>query len=386
MAFRFDASTLPIWIIVGWVTTFLVGVDLFVVSTFLPLIGKEVGRSPQSLTVLVSAFGLAYAVACPIQGRIAERFSPKAVLIFGLSALAFANVCTALAPDLVQLIISRVMAGIAAASISPMIYNLTANSAAPGRLASSLAIVNSGLILSLILGAPVGLLLGSITEWRYVFLGLAAMLAVMLPINQMSWPQPVACESKRAVAVKERLVDAWPFLACMVAWAASVYMTYTLLGVALETRLHLDVWAVSLELSTFGLGAMIGVLSGGRLADRLGARRVIYISFVAMVAMFCVSAVVFDLEAPTLFALGLFFIGWSAYGFFPAIQATAASVFVARRSTVLGFMSSSLYIGITLGSFFGGMIFNMSGMTLVLIASAIVASFGMAIVVALPKR
>ncbi|MFT4177957.1 MAG: MFS transporter [Thermomonas sp.] len=373
-----DTPTLPIWIVVGWATIFLVGTDLFVVSPFLPLIGKEIDRSPQSLTVLVSVFSVVYAVASPIQGWVAERLGPKAVLIFGVSALAIANAYTGIAPDFPNLVVSRTMAGFAAASISPMVYTLTANNAEPARRASRLAIVNSGLVISLILGAPVGLMLGSLTEWRWVFLGLAVLLIVMIPINVMTWAQ-VPAKASRSGTIKsaERLADSWPFLAGMIAWAASVYMTYTLLGTALETRLQLGVWTTSLILSAFGLGATVGVLSGGKLADRIGAPYVVRLSFVAIAIMFCMSAAAFHFGVVTPFTITLFLIALFAYGFFPAIQAMAANAFAARRATVLGLLSSSLYVGITLGSFVGGVIFDTFGMACVLIASAITAVVGL---------
>ncbi len=381
-----ETPAFPRWIIVGWATIFLVGTDLFIVSPFLPLMGREMGRSPQSLTVLVSVFSLVYALACPIQGRVAERFGPRAVLIFGVAALACSNAYTALAPDFEHLIASRVVAGFAAASISPMIYALTANSAEPARRASRLAFVNSGLIVSLILGAPVGLLFGNMTQWRWVFLSLAVVLAVMVPINVATWARPTTGSSpQNASQNNERLSDAWPLVAGMAAWAASVYMTYTLLGTVLATRLHLNTWAMSLVLSIFGLGATIGVFSGGKLADQIGAARVTRISFSAMAVMFCLSAFAFQFGSVMLFVLGIFFIGLSAYGFFPAIQATAATVFVARRSTVLGLMSSALYAGITLGSFVGGKIFDRQGMGEVLIASAIASGLGLVFVWTLPK-
>lgn len=387
MASHSQTHPFPFWMLVGWATIFLVGTDLFVVSPFLPLIGKEIGRSPQSLTVLVSVFSLVYAAVCPIQGWIAERLGSKAVLTFGVLALAVANAFTGLAPNFGHLVVSRVMAGFAAASISPMIYTLTANNAEPARRASRLAVINSGLIISLILGAPVGLLLGSLTEWRSVFLGLAALLAVMVPLNAMTWARPVAGSNTSCARQSgERLLDAWPFVAGMIAWAASVYMSYTLLGTALATRLHLDVWTASFVLSVFGIGATVSILSGGNLADRFGAPRVVRISFVAMALTFYLSAVVFNLRIVTLFGLGLFLVALSAYGFFPALQAMAASVFTVRRSTVLGLMSSALYVGITLGSFIGGAIFDKFGMPQVLIVSALSALVGLAVAVMLPAK
>lgn len=158
------------------------------------------------------------------------------MLLFGIAALAAANAYTALATSLAHLLASRVLAGFAAASISPMLYALAAEHAETERRASRMAQVNSGLVIALGLGAPFGLLVGDIGNWRLVFLGLASALTLMLPLNMRAWrtaggPPPRAAQG--AAAAPESLLQAWPHLLTMTAWASSVYAGYTLLATAL---------------------------------------------------------------------------------------------------------------------------------------------------------
>src|SRR5215467_11624273 len=197
------------WLLVGWITAFVVGTDLFIVAPFLPSIGRELGVGPAYLTILVSAFTLTYAVACPLLGCVAERVGLSNILCFGVLALGMANFYTTAAPDLFHLTLSRCLAGLAAASITPMLYALTAERATPGARAASLALVNSGVVLALAGGAPIGLMIGNFSGWRVVFGLLGGGLLVLLPIHLATWQlAPAAPVATSMGGRSERLRDA----------------------------------------------------------------------------------------------------------------------------------------------------------------------------------
>jgi predicted MFS family arabinose efflux permease len=374
------------WLLVGWLTAFVVGTDLFVVGPFLPSIGNEFGRDPASLTALVGAFSLAYAVTCPLQGRVAERIGLRKVLYFGVFALGAANLYTASAPDVFQLTLSRCLAGCAAASITPMLYALTAERSAPARRSTSLALVNSGLVLALAGGAPFGLLLGAWSGWRTVFVLLGAALFVLWPLHLMTWPRSRAAAGRAStVAPAERLRDATVFLGCMMLWAVAIYASYTLLGTALSGERDWQVHQVAAMLACFGAGATLGAVFGGRVADRVGPASFVRLSFVLTGAAFLMAALIYRQSGQWALGAMLFVISLVAYGFFPALQACAASVFTARRPTVLGLMSSSLYIGTAVGASLGAGLFWRGGFTLVLLVSALAAVAGWAISSRLPQ-
>lgn len=367
------------WLLVGWITAFLVGTDLFIIAPFLPSIGGELGKDPASLTILVGAFSLAYAVACPLQGRLAERVGLSSVLCFGVLALGAANLYTAFAPDLSHLTLSRCLAGIAAASITPMLYALTAERAVPAARSANLALVNSGLVLALAGGAPLGLVLGDLSGWRTVFCLLGGALLMLWPVHLAVWRQPHAAPVVAPAAPRpERLRDAAVFLGCMMLWAIAIYASYTLLATALHGELHWSLAPIAALLACFGAGATLGAVLGGRLADRIGPPNFVRLSFMLTGAAFAAASWIYaEHRAWTLGAV-LFLIAFVAYGFFPALQACAAAAFKARRPTVLGLMSSALYIGTAIGASAGAGLFSRGGLSLVLMASAAAAFAGCA--------
>jgi DHA1 family purine base/nucleoside efflux pump-like MFS transporter len=364
------------WLLVSWLTIFLVGTDLFVISPFLPLIGKELHTQPESLTILVTSFSLTYAIACPIQGRVAERWGLRRLLLVGVISLALANLFTAIAINLSQLILSRILAAVAAASISPTIYALTAERVEPAQRASHLAMVNSGLVISLALGAPLGLLIGDMTNWRTVFSGLAICLLVIAPMNKAVWLDETVSSSPKQTPTQENLWNAWPYLVCMLAWSCSIYAMYTLLGTALDRDFGASAQDTAIAMACFGTGATSGVILGGRLADQIGAKRLVQLSFLLMLISFFIFYFVYQQHSYMVLLANLFVVAFVAYGFFPAIQACAAQIFSIRRPTVLGLMSSALYVGISLGASIATQVFNAFGMDSVFLVSALAAFIG----------
>ncbi|TDR73333.1 MFS transporter [Paludibacterium purpuratum] len=365
------------WLLVGWVTIFLVGTDLFVVAPFLPGIGQDLHRQASSLTMLISIFSIVYAIACPIQARFAERFGVGNVLLFGILTLGLANLYTALAQDLPNLLLSRGLAGLAAASISPMIYALTANRTRPEERAGKLALINSGLVIALILGAPLGLVLGAHSGWRPVFALLALAFLLVWPVNKMTWQSEIGGGAAKGKSATEHLSSAWVFFLCMICWAASVYATYTLLSSAMSNEYHVSEGDLALVLTSYGVGAALGGILGGKLADRIGASSMVRLAFSLMIVTLLLLTAVYQTHQLGWLSLNLFLLALVAYGFFPALQACAAQIFVTRRPTVMGLLSSCLYIGITLGSSVGGKLFTAGGMALVQRYSIAMAVLGL---------
>src|SRR5207237_2739212 len=100
-------------------------------------------------------------ISAPVFGQLADRIGRRRVLVCCLSAFAAANLLTAVAANLPSLLGARLVAGSVAAGVSPSVYALVAGIAPSDRRATWLAVVVSGLLVWLSLGAPIGGLAGS---------------------------------------------------------------------------------------------------------------------------------------------------------------------------------------------------------------------------------
>src|SRR5580704_16146118 len=125
---------------IAWLTMFVVGSDLFVVSPLLPLISADYAMPPASASLSVTAFAVAYMLSAPAFGHLADRVGRSRVLTCCLCAFGAANLLTAIAGNFTWLLVTRIAAGAAAAGVSPSVYALVGSSAPPEQRATRLAI------------------------------------------------------------------------------------------------------------------------------------------------------------------------------------------------------------------------------------------------------
>lgn len=336
----------------AWCTMFAVGTDLFVVSPLLPLIARAFHLPPAAAGLSVTAFAVTYMVCAPVMGRIADRIGRRVMLGWCLTGFAAANLATAAAPSFAWLLAARVVAGAMTAGVSPSVYALVGESAPPARRASWMAIAVSGLLCSLSLGAPLGTLIGAAFGWAKVFDLLAGVSLLLVLANRRTWR---ADTPSAAGVVGTGRQDAPGVLAQRllptVVWATALYGMYTYLGAWL-TRLGFSAGDIAQVIACYGVGAIVGTLGGGRIADRIGTRAATAASLIGLFVAFMLLPLV--LHPGIAVGLGFGIASAAAQVFFPAQQAGLVGDFPSRRATVLAWNNSSLFFGIALGSLIGG--------------------------------
>ncbi|WP_426567561.1 MFS transporter [Streptomyces canus] len=345
----------------AWVTQFLVGTDLFVVAPLLPAVAASLDVSTASTGLLVTAFSLAYVVASPFAGWLSDRRDRATVLVWALVLFSVANAATALAPNFGLLLLARVVAGVAAAATGPTVYALVSSRARPEARAQVLAVVGSGLLTALWVGAPAGALLGRHVGWQAAFVILAAgTLALALP-HALAWRSGRGAASGMPNApVRDGRTGAGAVVSAVAVttlWAFSVYSLYTFLSVALHSDGRAT--AVAWLLVVYGVGAVGGGQVGGRFADRAGAVRVTRTALALTAVLEAAVALVFPVTWALACALGLFAL--AGYAFFPAQQRHLADLFPERVTAMLSWNNSALFVGLSLAGAVGGQIVHAVG-------------------------
>ena len=343
----------PARLAVAWVTMFLVGTELFVFSPLLPLLAADYHISTTLAGLSVTIFSLAYMFGAPILGQLGDRVGRRRVLLCSLVGFTTANWLTALAGNLPSLLVIRFLAGVAAAGISPSIYALVSNTAAPERRATWLAIVVSGLMVALALGASTGGFVAAWLGWHSLFAALGGLSLIFGWLNLVVWPPDCAAAASGEAARPYPIMKASLArrLLPMVIWSTGLYGVYTYLGAGLIT-VGFSAAQTAQAILLYGCGSIAGVLIGGCLADRLGVRFTAVVSFAGLCACLLVLREALDtgkLVAPALGASSAV-----AQLFFPAQQAGLANDFPRERSVVLAWNNSALFFGISLGSLLGG--------------------------------
>jgi predicted MFS family arabinose efflux permease len=359
---------------ISWATLFVIGTDLFVVSPILSLIADDLKVEPQSAGLTVMTFAFGYVAAAPIFGHLADRIGRRRVLTCCLTVFAAANFLTAAAHHLPSMMAARLLCGIAAAGVTPSIYVLTGISAPAGRRGTWIAIVLTGLLSSLPLGAPIGEMVSLMSGWPTVFVALAVCALVLVPMHHSLWPGVTqGAASPASPADGFTAVALITSLAPTVAWSTALYGMYTYLGVGLG-GLGFSPHAIAGIVGVYGAAAFAGALLGGRIADRLGADIAIRTSLTGLCVCFILLLIAIQHDVLVAAAFGM--TSLFAQIFFPAQQSLLLSTFPNRNSTALSWNNCALFLGIALGSVVGGQAVALGGFTAILPISALLTIAG----------
>ena len=355
-------------LLAAWLTLFIVGTDLFVISPLIPAIAADFQIDTQSTGFAVTAFSLGYVIAAPVFGRMADRFGRRRILVLCLVVFSAANFLTALTAGLSGLMAARLLCGISAAGITPSIYALVGAAAPEGRRATWISIVLTGLLSSLPLGAAFGTWISESHGWACVFAALAVTSHFMAPINLGLWPQDRRGNTQTASAGLSA-AQLIPRLLPTIAWATALYGVYIYLGAGLAS-IGFDPDEATRTVIIYGAAGFAGALLGGRIADRLGAQAAIRISLGGMGAgLLLLSAAIYT-GMGIAAALGI--VAVTAQVFFPAQQALLLKTFSTRAATALSWNNSALFTGISLGSLIGGQTITVGGFILIPLVSTLI--------------
>jgi predicted MFS family arabinose efflux permease len=350
MEFRGRAS-----LSVGWITLFLMGIDLFVVSPLLPFISEAYNVSSAMTGWMVTVFAVTYAFFSPFFGWLSDKNGRRALITFGLLLFVISNILTAFAPSFFWLISSRILAGLSVASITPLIYAIIGDTAPPNRTGTWLSIVVSGHLTALWVGAPFGTLLEHFLGWRSVFVVMAIIGAILAVVNFNTWKYVPKGDSTRNL-LEGNLPRILGSVSVTTIWAISMYALYVYLGAALYSENRFSSTEIALAITFYGIGAVIGSLISGQLTDRFGERKISKVTLIFLTLIFVCLGIFFTSGDWIYFFLFL----WALVGYagFTSYQARLAVEYSNERGIVMAWNNTALYIGITLGSMIGGFVIS----------------------------
>jgi predicted MFS family arabinose efflux permease len=356
----------------GWFTLYLMGTDVFVISPLLPVIAEHYRLSVAGAGWGMTVFAVSYAGLAPFFGHYGDRHGRRPLLVTGLLTFAAANAATAWAPRFEFFLFARFIGGGAAAMISPTVYAVTGDLAPAHRRGAWLAFVGSGIFTSLWSSAPLGSLLGYHYGWRWVFIILAIVSLILMVGNAVILKSIVHVPRKAVSGLAPLVRD----VSVTGLWATALYATYTYLGAGLKTVGHCNPSQIALGITIYGVGMVAGVLAGGALADRWGTRRTTFLACTSL----CAASLVLRSTMPHFptVLLALFSFSFTAALFFSSFQVYLADRHGQRRGAALAWNNSALYFGVTVGSFFGGLVLSrwgFLGIPLLSSASAALAAF-----------
>ncbi|WP_078433615.1 MFS transporter [Metabacillus halosaccharovorans] len=336
---------------VGWITLFLIGTDLFVVSPLLPFISEAYNVNPAMTGWMVTVFAITYAIAAPLFGWASDKNGRGIFITFGLLLLSFSNTLTAISPSFTWLIMSRILAGLSVAAITPLIYAIIGDIAPSKRRGTWLSIVVSGHLTALWAGAPIGTFLEHFLGWRSVFVVMAVVGIIMAVLNFKTWKYVPRSDLTRNL-VEGNLLRILGSVSVTTIWAISMYALYVYLGAALYSENRFSSSEIAIAVTFYGIGAVLGSLISGQFTDRFGVRKISKATFIFLTVILVCLGIFFS-SGDWIY---IFLFIWALVGYsgFTSYQARLAVEYPKERGIVMAWNNTALYIGITIGSMIGG--------------------------------
>ena len=154
---------------VASVASFMVALDLLVVTTSLDVVRRDLAVSTSDLQWTVTAYGVSFAALLMTGAALGDRFGRRRMLVAGLLVFAVGSIGAALSTGLGSLVVARVVQGIGGAIILPVGLTIVATAFPPARRGSAIGILEGVTGLAVIAGPLVGGAVAQWLPWQWIF-------------------------------------------------------------------------------------------------------------------------------------------------------------------------------------------------------------------------
>lgn len=339
------------------VTAFAIGVAEFIVVGVLPAIANDLGVPLARAGGLVGLYALGLAVGTPIVVLALARLPRKPLLLALVAVFLAGNLLSALSTTYEMLLAGRILTAVAHGSFFAIGATVAARLAPEGQASRAIAVMFAGLTLAMVIGVPLGSLVGNALGWRLPFFAVAG-LAALAWLATARWVPALPTLATGPAGTQ---------LAALASPAILAMMSITVLGFGASfpaftfvTPILTDITGFSTHtasglLVVFGVATLVGNLAGGRWAASLGwpvaLRRMVIGLLLVLVAL----AVAMPWQwamVPLLFVWGVL-----AFGMSPGFQAGMLETAQRWTPRAVDFASalniSAFNLGITLGETLG---------------------------------
>jgi predicted MFS family arabinose efflux permease len=340
--------------------TFAIGTDNFIVAGVLPLMANDLRVSLAVAGTQVAVFSIVYAVGTPILASLVSGMERKTILLVSMGVFISSNLVAACVPNFGLLLVARALAAAGAAVFGPVATATAAELTDPAHRGKAISIVTGGLTVSLVLGVPIGALIGDLAGWRAAFvfvalLGVASVIGSVFTLPQVKGvPQPGLREQ---ILLARRSDVAGALLQSFII-IGSTFIVFTYLGSVVAAIAPLGRNLAAAFLLAYGVAAVAGNFLGGRDADARGglgtARRAVAVLALALVSLSVIPWIGSGTGAVVAAGVAVTVWGVAGWSFTPAQFWRLGAMCPDQMPMVFGLNTSAIYLGSATGSLVGG--------------------------------
>ncbi|GEB35177.1 MULTISPECIES: MFS transporter [Brevibacillus] len=338
------------------IAAFVVGTVELIIGGILDIIAEDLQVSISTAGWLITMFSIIFALSAPILLTVTAKAERKSLYVWALVVFLLGNVISFLSPTYFVLMLGRIFSAASGSLIIVLSITIASSIVKEAYRARAIGVIFMGVSGSLVLGVPLGLVIGNSFGWRAPFLlisvlTLAAIVGIYAFLPKIPARPTIPLKEQLATLKRPKIISAQLTSVLMLTGHLTLYAYFTPF---LKTALQLSSGWVSIVYFIFGISAVFGGGIGGWAADKLGSTKSILVIIASFaIVMFLIPAVTFSLY---LFLVVM--IAWSmlSWAITPAQQnyliETAPESYEIQQSL----NTSALHIGIALGSAVGGFV------------------------------
>ncbi|MGG4462367.1 MFS transporter [Brevibacillus porteri] len=276
----------------SWLAIVVLGIAMFTVvaTEFAPIgllssIASDLGRSPGTVGLIVTAYALIGAGSALLSAVLPNRFPRKPLLIGLMVVLAAGNGLAMIAHSFPVLMLARVIGALSHGVFWAMVAALATQMAPPNRMGLATSIVFGGMSIANVLGVPLLNLIGQTWGWRLAFGILVAacmltalLMAIVLP--QIKAEGSVGFATLTSVLRSSKL---WRVYTVAIFTVAAHFAAFTYIEPFLRNVPGIDPAMIAALLFGFGAAGLLGNVLTEGLIDRF-MKPVIAVSLLLMFA------------------------------------------------------------------------------------------------------
>lgn len=340
----------------------------FVVAGILPAVAGDLGVSIPAAGLLVTAYALGMIVGGPLLTALTAGRSRKPLVLALLAVAVTGNLLSTIAPGYGVLFAARIVTALVTSTFFANAIVIATASAPPDKKASTVAKLAFGMNLAMILGAPLGTWIGEAFGWRTTFAAITACCATGLVLVARFVPDDQPGVRTRALGEFAVFRSRELLLAIAITAVANigVLMVFTYLAPLLTGPASFPAAAVAPMLLVYGVGATIGNLVGGRLADRA-----LLPSQLGALALLVVLFVVLRLSpSTTLTGVLVFALGAVGFSVIPGMQARVLTTAATAPTLAIAVNASAYQVAAAFAGWLGGRVVAGPGLPAIYVVAA----------------
>lgn len=339
---------------------FVSGAVELIVGGILDLIASDLGISLSAAGQLITLFSIVYALSGPVLLTLTAKMERKKLYQLALLVFIIGNIISTISPNFTILLLARVLSAASSSLIVVLSITMASQMVESTYRARAIGTIFMGVSGSLVLGVPLGLMLGNAYGWRAPFfmitcLSVLAMLAIRRYIDKTPPVTSIPLRTQLKTLKNGKIIFAHLISIFMLTGHLTLYAYLTPF---LQETLHINASLLSVFYFIFGIAAVAGGGIGGWVSDRFGSEK----SIIMIVTAFGVMMFLMPLSTFSMYACLAVMMLWSmlSWSISPSLQSYLIQSAPESAEIQQSLNNSAMHIGIALGSGIGGVVIERS--------------------------